>query len=52
LDVIEQHQLFRLHAFKKYSGPRHEIWMVASDYHKNQSSQRSAIGGQFFAADS
>jgi hypothetical protein len=33
LDIIEQHQLFRLHTFEKYSGPRHEIGMVASDHH-------------------
>jgi hypothetical protein len=33
LDIIKQHQTVSLQGFKEKSGPREEIWLVASDDH-------------------
>ena len=33
LNIIKEHHLIRLHCLKEYSGPRHEIRVVAGDHH-------------------
>jgi len=35
LDVIKEHHLTCLHCLKEYSGPWHEIRVVAGDHHGN-----------------